>query len=171
VAADVRVPNGGVTLNSVVIVDGRTRPGVTVAISASLTTTSTISQRAVIYVSVTASAPRSGSKKGVKPAAARTCRKGVSGCVARVAVRRVVRTTLLYQTRTATRTRADRGGRFSARVRLDYRPRKIARVMLTVTLTTVTPRGRFARAMLVTVAPPPPPKSGHHRVSKRPTRR
>jgi subtilase family serine protease len=160
VSANVRAPNGGVTLNSVVTVDGRTRPGVTVAISASLITTSTISQRAVIYAPTTASAPRSSSKKGVKPAA-RTCRKDVPGCVARVVTRRVVRTTLLYQTRTATRARADRGGRFSARVRLDYRPRTTARVMLTVTLITAAPRGRFVRALLVKVAPPPLPKSGH----------
>jgi len=165
VAADVRVPTGGVTLNSVVTVNGRTRPATTVAISASLTTTSTLSQRAVIYVFATANARRTSSKKGVKPAATRTCRKGMSGCVARVVMRRVVRTTLLYRTRTATRARAGRVGRFSARVRLDYRPRQAARVMLTVTLITVTPRGRFARAMLVKVTPPRP-QSGHRGVSK-----
>jgi len=85
------------------------------------------------------------------------CRKGVSGCVARVVTRRVVRTMVLYQT--ATRTRADRAGRFNARVRLDYRPRKTARVMLTVTLTTTAPRGRFVREALVTVTPPPPAKT------------
>jgi len=163
VAADVRVPTGGVTLNSVVTVNGRARPGAPVAISASLTTTSTMSQRAVIYVSVTASARRSSSNKGVK-AAARMCRKGVSGCVARVVVRRVVRTTLLYQT--ATRTRADRAGRFSARVRLDYQPRKTARVMLTVTLTTVAPRSQFVRAVLVTVTPPSPPVKAHQSAGK-----
>jgi len=150
----VRAPNGGVTLHSVIMVDGRTRPGVTVAISASLTTTSTISQRAVIYAPATASAPRSSSKKIVKPAA-RTCRKGVPGCVARVVTRRIVRATLLYRTRTATRARADHAGRFSVRVRLDYRPRTTARVTLTVTLITVAPRGQFVRAILVKVAPPP----------------
>ena len=154
VTANVRAPNGGVTLHSMVTVDGRTRPGVTVAISASLTTTSTIFQRAVIYAPATVSAPRSSSKKIVKPAA-RTCRKGVPGCVARVVTRRIVRATLFYQTRTVTRARADRGGRFSARVRLDYRPRMTARVTLTVTLTTVAPRGQFVRAILVKVTPPP----------------
>ena len=162
VAANVRLPNGGVTLNSVITVDGRTRPGITVAISASLTTTSTVSQRAVIYAPTTVSAPRSSSKKIVKPAA-RTCRKGAPGCVARVVMRRVVRVTLLYQTRTATRARADHAGRFSARVRLDYRPRTTARVMLTVTLTTIAPRGQFVRAMLVKVAPPPRSTSGDHK--------
>jgi len=154
VTANVRAPNGGVTLHSVVTVDGRTRPGVTVAISASLTTASTISQRAVIYAPATTSAPRSSSKKSVKPAA-RTCRKGAPGCVARMTTRRVVRTILLYQTWTATRARADRAGRFSARVRLDYRPRTTARVTLTVTLITTAPRGQFIRAILVKVAPPP----------------
>ena len=154
VTANVRAPNGGVTLHSVIMVDGRTRPGVTVAISASLTTASTISQRAVIYAPATTSAPRSSSKKGVKPVA-RTCRKGAPGCVARVVTWRVVRATLLYRTRTATRARADHGGRFSVRVRLDYRPRATARVTLTVTLITVAPRGQFVRAILVKVAPPP----------------
>jgi len=162
VTANVRAPNGGVTLHSVITVDGRTRPGVTVSISASLTTTSTISQRAVIYAPATTSAPRSSSKKGVKPAA-RTCRKDAPGCVARVVTRRIVRATLLYQTRTATRARADRGGRFSVRVRLDYRPRMTARVTLTVTLTTVAPRGQFVRAILVKVTPPPQRMSGHRK--------
>jgi len=142
-AATVSV-SGTVTRDSVVTVSGRARPGASLSITTSLTTTTTIAQKIVVYV---AAAGARGPRPASRTAKAAPCRKGARGCVARTVVRRVARTTLLY--RTSTSARVDRQGRFSARIQLRYGPR--ATVRATLTLTVAASYGHVTHSARVTV--------------------
>jgi len=138
------VVSGTVTRGSMVTVSGRAQPGVSLSITTSLTTTTTVSQKVLVYVSVAAA---KGPRLAARTAKAAPCRKGMRGCVAQTVVRHVARTTLLY--RTSTRARADRQGHFKARVQLRFGPR--VTVHVTLTLTVAASYGHVTHSTRVTV--------------------
>lgn len=147
----VSVPGGIVSYNTLVTIRALTRPNTTVAITAKLSTSTVTLRQVVMYVRIQRKKGGASKPHIVGPASGKRppCGKRVQGCVARWVRRRVIRTTMLYQT--TTHVRSEKRGRLDARVRLTYTARKAMRATLTIVLR--TPRGAVTSSSTVRLMP------------------